>query len=403
MYHRNISLKLIRRTLKTVICGYAVDRPLIPRPNLCIECGMFRFKNAIFIVLIITSAISCDGFKIPKNIFDPSERAKYERSFEGPDSLMTLWKAEFSSAAQNKLTVTDGYSATVTGNGLYALGYSVELKKGDQLIIETDLENPETRIFIDVYDASSSAEPTETEVLKNGRFSRIIETTGIYKVILQPEIGYHRFSFKIYTQPSMGFPVAGKGSGDIQSFWGASRDGGGRSHEGVDIFASRGTPVVAATHGFITRTGNSGLGGKQVWQRDGILGSSLYYAHLDSIMVESGAQVKTGDTLGLVGSTGNAEGGAPHLHFGIYTAVGAVDPYPYLRKRSVPTYRKTVISNSGSIKSGSNLRSGPGTKYETVGTLDQKAPVTVLAGDGEWFHIRTESGTEGFVNSARLE
>src|SRR5690606_21376741 len=142
----------------------------------------------------------------------------------------------------------------------------------------------ESLIVMDVYEQSSTAESSKTELLKSGRFSRFTANSGIYKVIIQPDIEYQgSFTFKIYTQRSLGFAGAGKGNRDVQSFWGASRDGGGRSHEGIDIFARRGTPVVAVTNGYITRTGNSGLGGKQVWQRDGLLGNSLYYAHLDSI------------------------------------------------------------------------------------------------------------------------
>ncbi len=94
-------------------------------------------------------------------------------------------------------------------------------------------------------------------------------------------------------------------------------DGGNRNHEGVDIFAAKGTPVVAVANGFVTRTGNQGLGGKQVWLRDSSSGNAYYYAHLDSILTESGKQVRINDTLGFVGNTGNAAGGSPHLHFGI--------------------------------------------------------------------------------------
>ena len=357
-------------------------------------------------MLIAAIAVSCDGFKMPKNIFDPSERARYERRFSGPDSLMTRWKTEFSAAAQNQLQITDGYSASVFvgSNNLDALGYSVELTKGDLLVIETTVTDPETKIFIDLFEAGRGAESSNTELLRNGSLTRFTENSGIHKIIIQPEIGYQgTFSLKIYTQPSLGFPVAGKANRDVQSFWGASRDGGGRSHEGIDIFAPRGTPVVAATDGYITRTGNSGLGGKQVWQRDGLLGSSLYYAHLDSIMVQSGAQVKTGDTLGLVGSTGNAKGGAPHLHFGIYSVGGAVDPYPYLRKRVKPDYKKAAVPAGKAVKAGSNLRAGPGTQFEIIATLDEKTAVNVLAGDGAWYHIKTVSGTEGFVSSSLFQ
>src|SRR5690606_27632559 len=135
----------------------------------------------------------------------------------------------------------------------------------------------------------------------------------------------------IYTQPSLGFPVAGKGNANIQSLWGADRDRGARRHEGVDIFAARGTAVIAVTDGIIVRSGAYGLGGEQVWLRDRLFGISIYYAHLDSIHVYPRQRVEKGDTLGFVGNTGNARTTSPHLHFGIYSRYGAVDPLPYIR------------------------------------------------------------------------
>jgi uncharacterized protein YgiM (DUF1202 family) len=162
---------------------------------------------------------------------------------------------------------------------------------------------------------------------------------------------------------------------------------------------------VAVASGFVTRTGNQGLGGKQVWLRDGILGNSYYYAHLDSIMTESGKQVKTGDTLGRVGNTGNAAGGPTHLHFGIYSAGGAVDPYPYIRKREAPAISKAApeIKSVKRSKAGSNLRTGPGPQYEIVTMLNSATPVQVLAATGSWLHVRTPDGTEGFILASRLK
>ncbi len=75
--------------------------------------------------------------------------------------------------------------------------------------------------------------------------------------------------------------------------------------------------MAVLANGRIGFTGEKGLGGKQVWLRDTKRGQSLYYAHLDSIAKTSGS-VKTGDTLGFVGNTGNARTTPPHLHFGIY-------------------------------------------------------------------------------------
>lgn len=370
---------------------------------------MIRLKSVLILLISILSFSSCDGLKIPKNVFDTSARAKYERSFSGADSLMTQWKKEFSAAAVNQLKIKDGTSLIINPqrSSPQAWGYSVELQKGDLIVLETETVEENRKIFIDLLSQNSGSEIMKTDLIKNNSFSKQIEDSGFYKLVIQPEIGYSGiFKIKIYTQPSLNFPVAGKGNKNVQSFWGASRDGGGRSHEGVDIFAPRGTPIVAVADGTVIRTGNQGLGGKQVWLRDDAVGNSHYYAHLDSVLTVGGTRVKIGDTLGLVGNTGNAAGGATHLHFGIYTMGGAVDPYTYIRKRTVPKFytgSNTEKLDAKNLKAGSSLRSGPGTQYEIISTNNLKTSVQVLATDGRWYHIKMASGSEGFVTKERIE
>jgi len=140
------------------------------------------------------------------------------------------------------------------------------------------------------------------------------------------------FSFFERSKPSpaaLAFPVAGKRS-SIGSFWGDVRDGGARSHEGIDIFAKKGTPVVAVCDG-VAYTGVGPRGGNYVWLRSWDYPWTAYYAHLDKHGVKNGQLVKKGDVLGTVGKTGNAKTTPPHLHFGIYTWLGAVNPLPYIK------------------------------------------------------------------------
>lgn len=131
-------------------------------------------------------------------------------------------------------------------------------------------------------------------------------------------------------EPTLQIPVDGATPRNVQSFFGASRDGGRRAHQGVDIFAARGTSVHAAASGIVTSVGPNGLGGNTIWITRPTRGEFHYYAHLDRQLVTAGTYVNEGDVIGLVGNTGNARTTAPHLHFGIYTARGAVDPLPYI-------------------------------------------------------------------------
>jgi murein DD-endopeptidase MepM/ murein hydrolase activator NlpD len=131
-------------------------------------------------------------------------------------------------------------------------------------------------------------------------------------------------------------PVEGVRARRIAATFGAPR-GRDRTHAGVDIFARRGTPVRSATPGIVTSIRDGGLGGKQVW----VLGPGnerYYHAHLDgwAPQLREGQSVLPGDLLGYVGTTGNARGTPPHLHYGLYGRDGARDPLPALRAWRAP-------------------------------------------------------------------
>lgn len=125
-------------------------------------------------------------------------------------------------------------------------------------------------------------------------------------------------------------PVQGVTPKQISDSWGAARSQG-RSHQGVDIFAKRGTPVQSTTDGLVMTVGQNTLGGNIVW----VLGPDMsrhYYAHLESYgQYKKGDWIRAGAVLGFVGNSGNARTTPPHLHYGIYlNGQGAINPYPYL-------------------------------------------------------------------------
>jgi hypothetical protein len=132
---------------------------------------------------------------------------------------------------------------------------------------------------------------------------------------------------------NLAMPLKEVKKSQIANTWGAAR-GEGRSHEGQDIFAPKGTPILSATSGYVVKIGDDNLGGQTV-SVVGDGGRKYYYAHLDSYArnLEVGDYVTRQTVLGYVGTTGNADGTPPHLHFGVYTTTGAINPLPLLTDR----------------------------------------------------------------------
>jgi murein DD-endopeptidase MepM/ murein hydrolase activator NlpD len=111
--------------------------------------------------------------------------------------------------------------------------------------------------------------------------------------------------------------------------WGAPRSGG-RTHKGTDIMNPYGNKVHAVVDGKISRFSNSSLGGISLYVQ-GVDGDEYYYAHLSGYAagIHPGVPVKAGELIAYNGNTGDAAGGAPHVHFEFHPGGGApVNPYP---------------------------------------------------------------------------
>ena len=236
----------------------------------------------------------------------------------------------------------DGFAA----DQIEAHVYQTTLARGERLDIrlrrEPSCADCRSALYTSLeYRAADGANPagwtTVATVDASARTeSHLAGRDGDYRVVLQPELAAEvNYEIGMARGGSLSFPVQGGGTRDIGSGFGAPRDAGSRAHHGVDIFADRGTPVRAVADGRV-RTGSGGIGGNHVWLSScmlgvtGVTGARYYYAHLDDFAVDSGARVETGDILGFVGNTGNARTTPPHLHFGIYTGSGPVNPAPFL-------------------------------------------------------------------------
>lgn len=146
-------------------------------------------------------------------------------------------------------------------------------------------------------------------------------------------------------------PVEGVSRGELIDNFGEWRDGG-RRHQGIDIFAPRGTPVMAATDGMVAARRQTPNGGRVVYLMSAD-GYTFYYAHLDrwAAGLSEGKSVRRGQVLGYVGNSGNAARSRCHLHFEIQENGRTRNPYLLLRKRTHDGQRLMARNVSASTRS----------------------------------------------------
>jgi peptidoglycan LD-endopeptidase LytH len=177
----------------------------------------------------------------------------------------------------------------------------------------------------------------------------LLTFAGATELVSNRLILYVRIA-RLYTKDAdrqLAMPLKDVTKKQIADTWHAPR-GTNRQHEGQDIFAPKGTPIYSATSGYIYNIGENNLGGNTV-SVIGAGGVVYYYAHLDSYApnIFRGDPVTTRTVLGYVGTTGNASGTPPHLHFGVYSTSGAINPLPLLKDRpkktAAPTHQRRNV------------------------------------------------------------
>jgi peptidoglycan LD-endopeptidase LytH len=324
-------------------------------------------------------------------------------------TLGERWTAAGASALRSAATIDSPFAeyGYFAADQPTAVAYSLQLERGRRLVIEIEFASSEPgRLFVDLFRSESKGELRRVASLKDGEglLEYVVERSATYVIRLQPELlRSGRFMLGEKTLATIRtFPVSGLTAGAVQSGFGAQRDHGTRSHEGIDIFAPRGTPVVAVTDG-IAHTDINGLGGNVVWLHAGLMGATrYYYAHLDRWAIDGSVPVREGDVLGYVGNTGNARSTSPHLHFGVYDG-GAVDPTPFLAPDE--NLRRTVVEpallgtlvRTRSGRTTTPLLAGPLTGSAERGLLAASTIAHRLGVSGTWHRLLLPDGTVGYV------
>jgi murein DD-endopeptidase MepM/ murein hydrolase activator NlpD len=328
---------------------------------------------------------------------------------EAPLGRQWLAAAEQSLAQPTHVTLPRREAIWFAAADPRALAFSADLRRGQRIVVDASVETASPlRVFVDVFgrdddgvDHLASAEESDSRVEVE------IRRDGRYVLRVQPELLQDaRVTLTWRTEPTLNLPVQGAQRSDIQSYFLAPRNGGRREHHGVDIFASHGTPVVAAADGVVSSVGTNNLGGNVVWVARPLRGEAHYYAHLDTQLAAAGTRVSAGDVLGTVGTTGNARGGPPHLHFGIYSARAPVDPLPYIEPGAATP---TTTADGGRLGELVRLRTtqrialtgaraAPNTPRQASGT-----PLRIVGASPRTLRVQLPDGAEGYVAPGAVE
>jgi SH3-like domain-containing protein len=354
--------------------------------------------------------ISCNSLHNVKTAF--SHKTPYELYIESLEKahldkspMATAWIEAGQKALNDSVSIALPFSeaGVFQASEVEARSYSFPVRDGQVLKINGAVKsNANSKIFLDLFVWKDSVWTPLAHADSALMLTHEFDHDYTCLIRLQPELLVNAYyTLTISMTPVLINPVSGASNRSIGSFYGDSRDGGKRLHEGIDIFAPKGTPVVAPAAGIITRVGASTLGGKVVWMQDGKRGHSYYFAHLDEQLVKTGTRVKQGDTLGLVGNTGNARTTPSHLHFGIYQA-RSKDPIHYVRTmdalvNSLPLDTAFSVQAYRVHEKKTVLRAGPDEKRPSKVTLAKNAYVKILAQSKDWYRVSLPDKRQGYI------
>lgn len=354
----------------------------------------------------------------PVTIFRPSSpHEQYAGSLRtaklDQTALGTDWLAAGNRALSDSLRISIPYreSGYFAAQKPFAIGYRIDAQRGDKLLIRVDVQGQRADVFIDVFELNGK-EPALVAASKadTATLTWDVRRTQTHLIRIQPELlRSGQYTISITREPLLSFPVQGRDSRQISSYFGQPREGGKRRHEGIDIFAPRGTPAIASIDGVISGVGENRLGGNVVWLSDTEHNQRLYYAHLDRFNVTDGQRVAVGDTIGFVGNTGNARTTGPHLHFGIYAAgEGALNPLAFVRRGTGPARQPMLPATRlndtvRTTPARSFVRLGPDADSPILSTLPKASALTITGGTAAWMRVELPNGLAGYLAGGTTE
>ncbi len=372
-----------------------------------IICAVFGKSPAMIRLVLFLSLVSfIYSCKSGRNLFG-SKRLHEQYAEKLKDAglqetaLGRSWFAAADAALASPQPITIPYQETgyFAAEKPRAAGLKFSAKQGEKLFFKIE-KNPASgfALYVELWRANASGQPSFIQATDSAQRSFEQEADGdeTYILRLQPELlKSGDYTLTISIGPSLAYPVPG---GRVGSVWGDARDAGARQHEGIDIFAPKRTPTVAAADGVITSVRNGGIGGKAIFMRPSGKMYSLYYAHLDEQLVADGQRVKQGDTIGLVGNTGNAATTPPHLHFGIYAQGGAVNPLPFVN----PEVKKPAAVTVNRNRLTNLLRATTAITTENR-SYAANAVVAPLAASARAFRVELPDGTAAEIAAPALQ
>lgn len=395
-----------------------------------------QMKHFLVLLILVGAAASCD---LPQRVeslipVPPTPHERYAKSLRDAGLADVALGREWLAAADTALADALAISLPLREAGFYdrsearAVAWTFTLRQGSRLRVVATQSGMDADLFVDLFEVindstapfrrRASAEPRVIDTVVSATVDSVTAVqsltphdylieheardSGRFVLRVQPELlRSGRFDITIRVEPILAFPVEGRGNSAVQSFFGAARDAGARSHHGIDIFAARGTPALAATAGTVRSVSPNNLGGNVVWLFDSERQQSLYYAHLDRVAVSAGQAVRIGDTVGFVGNSGNARTTKPHLHFGIYRrGRGPVDPWPWVRTVTRgPLDVRADLRNLGAarqLRRSTTLHSAPD-KSSDSRVVPDALPMRVMGAAATWYRVQFADGTAGYV------